>query len=423
MRVCYYGDSLITFTAFEKQILNILNIHERLAYLLRQATNHSATDAELEELTGLLKEDPTGSLASEIATQLKAGLSKEDIPYNEGYWDDIATRILLSDRPQEAIPSHQEKVRRLHRWRWAAAAAVAVLLSVAAWQWLQKPVTTPDHGSIASLPYKKDIAPGGNRAILTLADGTQVPLDSAGTGNLAQQGNTNIIKLDSGRLAYRTAAGPAATTVLYNTISTPRGGQFRIALPDGTQVWLNASSSLRYPTAFTGRERRVELSGEAYFEVAKNAAMPFRVGSKEIEVEVLGTHFNVMAYDDEEVLKTTLLEGAVKVNRNGNSLRLLPGQQARVHKAGDMDVLQHANTEEAVAWKNGFIQFEGQDIKAAMRMLARWYNVDVTYNGAVPAHFRGIIPRNVPISQVLKMMELTEEVHFTIEGNRIIVSP
>jgi len=400
-----------------------LNIHERLAYLVRRATDHSATDAELEELTGLLKADTTGSLAGEIADQLKAELPAADMAYDKDYWDIVATKILLSDHPQETVPSPQ-KVRRLHGWRWAAAAAVAALLSVAAWQWLQRQASTPAPPAIASLPAKNDIAPGGNRAILTLADGTQIPLDSANAGQLAQQGNTNIIKLDSGQLAYRPATGAAATTLLYNTISTPRGGQFRITLPDGTQVWLNASSSLRYPTAFTGRERRVELSGEAYFEVAKNAGMPFRIGSKEMEVEVLGTHFNVMAYDDEEVLKTTLLEGAVKVTRNGSSRQLQPGQQARVHRgSGSMDVLEDANTEEAVAWKNGFIQFEGQDIKAAMRMLARWYNVEVDYRGAVPAHFRGIIPRNVPVSQVLKMMELTGEVQFTIEGNKIIVSP
>jgi ferric-dicitrate binding protein FerR (iron transport regulator) len=408
---------------FEKQILNKVNIHERLAYLIRQATDHSATDAELEELTGLLKADATGRLAAEIAAQLRTELPRQDTDYDKDYWDNIATNILQSDRPREAMPLPPHKVRRLHRWRWAAAAAVTALLSVAAWLLLNRPSSAPAPDTVASVPSRNDVAPGGNRAILTLADGTQIPLDSAGAGQLAQQGNTSIIKLDSGRLAYRAATG-ATATVLYNTISTPRGGQFRITLPDGTQVWLNASSSLRYPTAFTGQERRVELTGEAYFEVAKNAGMPFRIGSKEMEVEVLGTHFNIMAYDDEEVLKTTLLEGAVKVTRRGISRQLQPGQQARVHRSGEaMEVLPDANTEEAVAWKNGFIQFDGQDINAAMRMLARWYNVEVDYRGTVPAHFRGIIPRSVPLSQVLKMMELTGEVHFSIEGNRIIVSP
>lgn len=400
-----------------------MNIHERLAYLIRQVTNHSATDAELEELTGLLKADATGSLASEIAAQLQADLPRQDMAYDKDYWDNIASNILLSDRPQEAISPSFHKVRRLRGWHWVAAAAVAALLSVAAWQLLNRPSSTPAPDTVASLPSGQDVAPGGNRAILTLADGTQIPLDSAGAGQLARQGNTTIIKLDSGRLAYHAATG-ATATVLYNTISTPRGGQFHITLPDGTQVWLNASSSLRYPTAFTGQERRVDLSGEAYFEVAKNAGRPFRIGSEEMEVEVLGTHFNIMAYDDEDILRTTLLEGAVKVTRNGSSRLLQPGQQARVHRSdGSLDVLPDANTEEAVAWKNGFIQFEGQDIKAAMRMLSRWYNVEVDYRGAVPAHFRGIIPRNVPLSQVLKMMELTGEAHFSIEGNRIIVSP
>ncbi|GAA0526820.1 FecR family protein [Chitinophaga japonensis] len=402
-----------------------MNIHERLAYLLHQVTNHSATDAELEELAGLLKADHTGSLTREIEQQLKAALPPEEMAYDRDYWDNIAGRILSSDHPkaQETASVPVRTVQPWRRWRWAAAAALAVLLSVAGWQlWQRRPVRAP--APVAIQPFHNDVAPGSNRAMLTLADGTQIPLDSAGSGPLAQQGNTRIIKLDSGRLAYRAAGNAANGALLYNTITTLRGGQFRIALPDGTQVWLNASSSLRYPTSFAGPERRVQLSGEAYFEVAKDADQPFRIHTKEMEVEVLGTHFNIMAYDDEDILKTTLLEGAIKVSREGSSRRLQPGQQARVHRAnGSLDVLQHANTEEAVAWKNGFIQFEGQDIRAAMRMLARWYNVEVEYRGAVPAHFRGVIPRNVPLSQVLKMMEMTGEVQFSINGNKIIVSP
>jgi len=400
-----------------------LNIHDRLAYLLHQVTNHSATDAELEELAGLLKADHTGSLTREIEQQLKAALPPEEMAYDRDYWDNIAGKILLSDHPDaQATTSAPARTMRPW-WRWAAAAAVAALLTVAGWQLLQRrPAPAP--APVATQPFRNDVAPGGNRAMLTLADGTQIPLDSAGPGHLAQQGNTRIIKLDSGRLAYRPAGNITTAALLYNTITTPRGGQFRIMLPDGTQVWLNASSSLRYPTAFAGKERRVQLSGEAYFEVAKDAGRPFRISTREMEVEVLGTHFNIMAYEDEDVLKTTLLEGAVKVTREGSSRRLQPGQQALLHRAnGSLDVLPHANTEEAVAWKNGFIQFEGQDIRAAMRMLARWYNVAVEYRGTVPAHFRGVIPRNVPLSQVLKMMEMTGEVHFSIHGNKIIVSP
>lgn len=398
-----------------------MNIHDRLTYLIRQVTSDAATDAELEELTELLKDDHSGSLAREIEAQLRAELSPDDTAYDRAYWDDIAGKILASDHAGSQ-PLRVASVRKRRLRSWAVAAAVALLVVSGTAYWLQQrqaPAPAPE----ASLAAKQDIAPGGNKALLTLADGTQIPLDSAGNGALAQQGNTTIVKLDSGQLAYRSQTGAAPAAGLYNTIATPRGGQFRVALPDGSQVWLNASSSLRYPTAFTGGERKVELTGEAYFEVAKRTGMPFRIGTGGMEVEVLGTHFNIMAYDDEEAISTTLLEGAVKVTKDGNSRRLLPGQQARLHRAdGRMEVEQDANTEEAVAWKNGLIQFEGQDIRSAMRMIARWYNVDVEYQADVPAHFRGIIPRNVPVSQVLKMMEMTGEVHFRISGNRIIVS-
>jgi transmembrane sensor len=399
-----------------------LNIHDRLTYLLRQVAGDSATDAELEELAALLKADESGRLAREMEAQLKAALPPDDAPYDPAYWDGIADKILAADRTGFR-PAIVTPMRRPRIWARAVAAAVALLLVSGAAYWLQRrPATTPAPVTVQT--PGNDIAPGGNKAVLTLADGTQVPLDSAANGRLAMQGQTTVLKLDSGQLAYRPPAGPSSNTPGYNTITTPRGGQFRIALPDGSQVWLNASSSLRYPIAFTGRERRVELTGEAYFEVAKRSDMPFRVGTGGMLVEVLGTHFNIMAYADEEAVKTTLLEGAVKVTKGPGSKRLLPGQQASLYRANDrMEVDQHANTEEVVAWKNGLIQFEGQDLKTAMRLIARWYNVEVEYRAAPGVHFRGVIPRNVPVSEVLKMMEMTGEVRFSISGNKIIVLP
>lgn len=397
-----------------------MNIHDRLAYLLHQAANHLATDAELQELTDLLETDDSGSLTTAIASQLKADLPADHQPYDQAYWDTVADNILAADHASVTPMLTRNRYKR--PMLLAAASLALLLLSGTLYRLLHR--STPPIIPVTASTLKTDVAPGGNKAILTLADGTQIPLDSSGNGNLAQQGNTTVIKLDSGQLAYRSAAVQTPGNILYNTITTPRGGQFRITLPDGSQVWLNASSSLRYPTAFVGDERKVELSGEAYFEVAKKAGMPFRIGMKAMEVEVLGTHFNIMAYDEEDMIRTTLLEGAVKVSNDGNSKRLLPGQQARVHKTdGKMDVQQDVNTAAAIAWKNGLTQFDGQDLKAAMQMIARWYNVEVEYRSTAPIHFRGVIPRNVPVSEVLGMMERTGEVHFSITGNKIIVLP
>lgn len=391
-----------------------MTIHDRLTHLLRKVASQSATAADLQELSDLVREDPSGELSEQIAQLLQAEQSPQQVsPYNKDRWNEVADAILAADRPQPA------RVVPFRKWAWAA--AVAVLILSGAGYWLLQKTSLVQAPIVAAQPVK-DIAPGGNKAVLTLADGTEIVLDSAGNGILARQGNTRVIKSGNGQLQYQSPG--ADKQALYNKISTPRGGQFQVTLPDGSQVWLNASSSLRYPAAFTGAVRKVELTGEAYFEIAKNAGKPFLVQVEEMEVEVLGTHFNIMAYEDEEVVKTTLLEGAVKVKRHGTAGKLLPGQGASLNRqSGVLEFLKEVNTEEAVAWKNGFIQFEGNDIRSAMRQIARWYDVEVVYKGNVPAHFRGIIPRNVPVSRVLKMMELTGEVHFEIGQKQIIVSP
>jgi ferric-dicitrate binding protein FerR (iron transport regulator) len=214
----------------------------------------------------------------------------------------------------------------------------------------------------------------------------------------------------------------------YNTITTPRGGQYQVTLSDGTKVWLNAASSIRFPVLFTGNERKVEITGEAYFEVAKNVSKPFKVKTISSEVEVLGTHFNVNAYDDEAVAKTTLLEGLVKVSvpQTGGKLAarfLQPGQQSGITKDGRISVLNNADTEEAVAWKNGRFQFRSADLKSILRQISRWYDVDVVYKGNVDLHFTGQLTRDDYVSKVFDKLALTGEVHFKIEGKKIIVSP
>ncbi|MGI8637223.1 MAG: FecR family protein [Segetibacter sp.] len=268
--------------------------------------------------------------------------------------------------------------------------------------------------------YKNDIPPGSDKAILQLADGSTIVLDDANDGALAQQGNSKVIKLN-GKLNYN--ALPGSNEVVYNSISTPRGGKFQIELPDGTQVWLNATSSLRFPTAFVEKNRRVEITGEAYFEVAKDKSKPFIVSVNGAEVEVLGTHFNVMAYKDEAVVKTTLLEGAIKFVKGTASNTLKPGQQAQVLNSGQVKVVDGVNLDEVVAWKNGLFNFQGEDIGTVIRLLARWYDVDVIYNERVDDLFYAKIPRSTNLSAVLKLLELTGKVHFEIDGRKITVKP
>ena len=315
----------------------------------------------------------------------------------------------------EAAPI--SRVHLLHRWGWAAAVLILVL-GAGTYFFLQKTPAPP----IARVQPVNDATPGTNKAILTLADGSKVTLDSA--GNQIIQLGTTAIQQQGGQLQYSAQGGE--TSVSYNTLTTPRGGQFQVKLPDGTKVWLNAASTLRYPTAFTGKERKVEINGEAYFEIAKNAAMPFIVdilsgqGEKEGTVQVIGTHFNINAYSDEATIKTTLLEGAVRILKNGSISMLFPGQQA-VIDGESLHVIKDGNTDEAVAWKNGIFNFEGNDIQSVMRQIARWYDVDIKYENISTAHFMGTISRNVNMSEVLNMIALTGAVHFKVEGRTITV--
>jgi transmembrane sensor len=266
-----------------------------------------------------------------------------------------------------------------------------------------------------------DLPPGGNKAVLTLADGTKIILDNAANGNLANQGNTKVIKLDE-QIVYKASGNNSE--VYYNTISTPRGGVYQLVLADGSKVWLNSSSSLHYPTSFTGKERKVEITGEAYFEVARNSSMPFKINiaGKE-EVEVLGTHFNINAYPDEPAINTTLLEGSVKITdlADHNSSYIAPGQQAQLSSNGKIRLIGNPDIEAVVAWKNGSFIFNSQNIGDIMRQVGRWYDVDISYSGEISHEtYSGIVSRNNNVSVVLKIME-EGGVKFRIEGKKIIV--
>ena len=272
---------------------------------------------------------------------------------------------------------------------------------------------------VNQLHYKNDVQPGGNKATLTLSDGSIIDLDDAKNGTLTQQGNTKVIKLDD-KLLYDLST-KATQQVVYNTISTPKGGQYQLELPDGSRVWLNASSSIHFPTSFVAKERRVEITGEAYFEVAKDAHKPFIVSVNKSEVQVMGTHFNVNAYDDENDMKTTLLEGAIQfVNGDYKSI-LQPGQQTQLKKDGTVKLVDDVDLDEVVAWKNGLFSFESAGIETIMRQLARWYDVEIEYRGRPDDLFVAEIRRDIKLSDALKALELTGKVKFEIEGKKIIV--
>ncbi|RPE13514.1 DUF4974 domain-containing protein [Chitinophaga lutea] len=262
------------------------------------------------------------------------------------------------------------------------------------------------------------IQPGGQKALLTLADGSVVELDSTGAMTIPGQGNANV-QAAGGQLTYNDA-GSESNAPIFNTLRTPRGGQFKIVLADGTKVWMNAGSALTYPTAFSSTERLVELSGEAYFEVEKDAAKPFRVKVKEMTVDVLGTDFNIMAYEEEAAVNTTLVDGAVKVSGNGVSELLKPGQQASLSRSGGLTV-KEADVEEAVAWKNGLFIFQDADLQTVMRQLARWYDIEIEYEGR-PADMKlnGAVFRNYSLSQVLTVLKATG-LQFKMEANKLII--
>ncbi|WP_316840005.1 FecR family protein [Pedobacter gandavensis] len=270
---------------------------------------------------------------------------------------------------------------------------------------------------------KNDISPGGNKAYLTLADGKKIVLTDAGLGTLAEESGIEISKNAEGQIVYKIAdqKGKASTLTAVNTIETPKGGQYQVFLPDGTKVWLNAASKLTYPVSFVNRERTVELIGEAYFEVAKDAAHPFKVKSIGQEIEVLGTHFNVNAYPDETAVRTSLMEGSVKVSSgSGNGTLLKPGQQSTL--IGKSIQVEEVNLEEVLDWKNGNFIFNDEDLKSILRKVSRWYDVEIVYEiDPSGLSLLGKVSRTKNVSAILDAIEQTEQVHFKIEGRRIIV--
>jgi ferric-dicitrate binding protein FerR (iron transport regulator) len=317
----------------------------------------------------------------------------------------------------------------LQRTRWLAAAAIFIVLAgIGTYFIFFNKQTQAD--TIAKAPAQHDVkAPQANKAVVILANGRQVYLDSIKNGQLAQQGTVKLVKLPGGEIAYQAAGGEIIKKIEYNTLVIPKGSQVAtMTLSDGSKVWLNAGSSITYPILFTGNERKVVIDGEAYFEVAHNDGMPFKVVKGGMQVQVLGTHFNINAYQNEADIKVTLLEGSVRlVNGNGKAV-IKPGQQAQLkeidhNNAAGIRVVNDVNIDKVMAWKNGLFDFEDATLQEVMRQLERWYDIEVLYEKNVPAiEFLGKMGKDLTLREVLRGLELSK-VHWKIEGRKVTIMP
>jgi len=367
------------------------------------------------------------------------GQAWEVQPEGESIGEEIRSKI------DEAIKAQEERPVRSFSFAYVKVAAAVALLIISAGLLyiIKQDRKDPILAGKTEVQYKNDVNPGGNKAVLTLADGSSIMLDESENGRLATQGNMAINKTGNGKIVYRNAkAGDAKGTgsMAYNVITVPRGGSYRLTLPDGTEVWLNASSSLKFPVSFDKDEAYFEVAykvkgergkvkaerGEVKAESGRQKAerVPFVVRSGGQIVEVLGTHFNISAYSDEASIKTTLLEGKVRVTAGSkqspkDSKLLKPGQQSELSSVQHEIIVNEVDTEEAIAWKNGMFQFSDSDLRSIMNELERWYDIEVDTKGMPEKRFNGIIPRNVRLSQVLDMMEKTSGLKFKIEGRRV----
>ncbi|HJY12522.1 MAG TPA: FecR domain-containing protein [Flavobacterium sp.] len=313
-------------------------------------------------------------------------------------------------------PKNEIKVIRLPWRKIAVAAGLLLCVGIGSFLVLNKHAASQ---VVESSEITDDVIPGKTGAILTLSNGKKIVLDDSKNGQLTNQNNTLVSKTNGG-VVYN--AGKDAE-IVYNTMTTPKSRQYSLQLADGTKVWLNAFSSITFPTVFSSNTREVKLTGEAYFEVAKDKNKPFKVFVNDIQIKVLGTHFNVNAYGDEDNIKTSLLEGSILINQKNNTVLLRPGQQAQTEKSGAIVVKNDVNPDEILGWKNGFFYFENASLKVVLDQISRWYDVDVVFEKRVDNRkFEGEIERSLNLSQVLKILE-KNKVHFKLEGKVLTVMP
>lgn len=391
------------------------------------------------EWTAHEKQELYDFIANQEANELSAVLSdlyQEDIA--QGAQIDTATSSLIFDQMMSAIEKRKElpsahlpaasgaRIRSFGWIKMAAAACLVFLIGglVLFTQSKQRPLA----GRQKAMHTENSIHPGENGAVLTLADGRTIMIDSNSAGVLASQMGVVVRKTTDGQIQYQsTMALPETGDVKWNTLATPKGHSFQVVLPDGTRVWLNAAASLRYPITFSGKERNVQLSGEGYFEVAKNPSMPFVVdiiqgGTLSGKVKVLGTHFNIKAYADEHFITTTLLEGAIEYKKeNAAAQKIVPGQQVIQENSTGKVYTRETGDDDAAAWVNGNFNFHNTPLWDIMKQIGRWYNVEIVYNDNVPdLTFSGSIARNSSLEKVLKILEISGA-HFSVTGNKIAV--
>jgi transmembrane sensor len=382
-----------------------------------------------EEFLALYEKYMSGQCTADEKKLLDA--YRDEMTLAEDGWDDdlvkeedVRARIwqrLNDSRKVVKLPQ-----RKATQYRWLQVAAVLLAVLFAGVFFIQRK-KNQETGTVKLTNKVQPILPGGNKAYLTLANGSRIVLDDAKNGKLASTPGITVSKAGNGMLVYHfTSANrntATNTTPEFNTITTPRGGQYQVVLEDGTRVWLNAASSIRFPQAFTGLTREVELSGEAYFEVAKNKAKPFIVQANGTKVQVFGTHFNINAYTDNDDVTTTLLEGSVRMSSGSSAVMLAPGQQGDAAKNGAAIKVGRADIQQAMAWKNGLFIFHDLNITEVMKQVGRWYDVDVEYrdNEVKNNEFGGTISKYKSINELLDVMVLTRSIHYKLEGRRVII--
>lgn len=398
----------------------------RLKRLLAEYFNNSISSADCEELLTYLSSADPAELDELI--DIEFAELDEGPEFTGQQSQDVLSRIKADPRFGQPVHDDQTdrpKIVRFYQRRLVQVAA-AILVFFIAGLVVFNSRKAKTNSEIVKNNNPAVIVPGSNRAILTVSGGKTIVLDATANGLITRTGAGEVLKTQRGQLVYKDKASgtnaAAVAEVEYNTLTTPRGGEYQLILPDGTKVWLDAASSITYPVAFTGNSRRVKLTGQGYFEVAKNKEKPFYVDVNQTEIKVLGTHFNISAYNDDGRNTTTLLEGSVQVTRNNQTAMLKPGQQAVIVNGSDNIAVSEADIAEAMAWKNGYFLFDDDDIRSVMRKVSRWYDVDVDFQRDFSdQHFGGTFYRSKSINELLDHFQKVGNLHFKISGRRIIV--
>lgn len=379
---------------------------ERLLYLLDSYDQGRCNELELAELNEWFHAHNPGCKNMKTWIAESGGVDKLSDHLFEGFKQ---VAVISS-----GSKSHWRVIRQI------AAAVFLFSLGYLSYSYLKAPSKTSISLSAAK---PAEIRPGGNKAVLTLANGTHIALNGAGKGYIALQNNMKISKLSSGRIAYKAIqAAQDGDPILYNTMTTPRGGRFELTLADGTEVTLDAESSIVYPVAFTGKERRVKITGQAYFNVAHNASRPFSVSVGSQTIDDIGTAFNINAYPDDPLVKITLVQGSVKVSNSQKNVTIVPGQQAQVENGHEDIIVKRADVGEEVAWKNGWFVFHHESIESVMKQAARWYDVDIEYQGHITTKkLGGSISKYKNISELLENLRIAGGMNYKIEGRRVIL--